>query len=311
MCVTLILGIAFVMGILYNYFGKQLEVELNKEAAYLSTGVDLYGVDYLEKVKEKDSRITYIEADGTVTFDNQADTSEMKNHSDREEVKKALKYGAGSASRLSSTLDEKTVYRALRLENGDVLRVSSTQYSILALVKQMIVPMCWLFLLMMILSGIFASRMSKKVVEPLNTLDLENPEDNQAYEEVEPLLSRIYKQKKQINRQLEQANQQRESFEAITENMQEGLIVIDRYTMVLSANASAKTMFDTDESAVGQSVYSLNRSENFRRVIENVLEGRHQESDFLLKDKEIYISANPSLQNGKTEGAVLLLRENK
>lgn len=169
--------------------------------------------------------------------------------------------------------------------------------------------MCWLLLLMMILSGIFASYMSRKVVEPINKLDLEHPEENQVYEEVEPLLSRIYKQKKQINKQLEQARQQQESFSAITENMQEGLLVIDRYTMVLSANTSAKVMFETDNSAIGQSVYSLDRSEKFRRVIENVLEGRHEESSFFLKDKELHITANPVMQKDKTEGAVLLLRD--
>lgn len=305
--ITLILGLAFILGILYRYFGKQIQVELDKEAVYLSEGVELDGVSYLEKIADKNSRLTYIDTDGTVIFDSKTDAASMENHSDREEVKEASKYGKGNSVRMSDTLGEKTIYHAVRLSDGTILRVSSTQYTALALVGELVLPMCWIVLLMLILSGVFASRISKKIVEPVNNLDLEHPEDNQIYEEVAPLLSRIYKQNRQIKSQLEVAKQQQEEFSLITENMQEGLIVIDRYTMILSANTSAWNLFQADKDESGQSVYNLNRSEDFRKVIENVLEGGHEEIILKIDNNDIQLTANPVVRDGSVEGAVLLL----
>lgn len=159
----------------------------------------------------------------------------MKNHSDRTEFQKAEKYGAGESSRYSDTLSEKTIYYALRLKDGTVLRVSGTQDSVLALVENLIFPLCGLLCLMLILSGIMASAISKRIVKPINELDLESPEENRIYEELSPLLSKIHRQNREIQNQLELAKQQQEEFALITENMQEGLIVIDKYTMILSA----------------------------------------------------------------------------
>lgn len=305
--VIMALGLAFVLGILYKYFGNQIGAELDKEASYLSVGVEQSGVDYLYSFDADDSRITYIDPEGNVLYDNKADISSMENHSDREEIVRAIKYGKGSSVRLSGTLSEKTVYHARRLQDGSVLRVSSTQYSVLALVGQMILPMCWILLFMMILSGIFSARISKKIVDPVNNLDLEHPEDNEIYEEVEPLLSRIYKQKREICGQLEAARQQQEEFSVITENMQEGLIVIDRHTMLLSANTSAWKMFKTEKERLGESVYCLNRSEEFLKVIGNVLQGEHQDVILKLDGSDVQMIANPVFRDGTAQGAVLLL----
>jgi len=173
---VLAVGLAAVMGILYRNFDGQMRKELSKEAAYLAYGVEQQGVDYLKNIKDKSARITYIDQDGTVLFDNEADVSEMKNHSDRTEFQKAEKYGAGESSRYSDTLSEKTIYYALRLKDDTVLRVSGTQDSVLALVENLIFPLCGLLCLMLILSGIMASVISKRIVKPINELDLESPE---------------------------------------------------------------------------------------------------------------------------------------
>jgi len=303
---TLVLGLAFVMGILYNYFGKQINTELRKEAAYLAEGVELKGTEYLENITSPESRITYIDEGGTVLYDSEAAESSMENHSHREEVMEALQNGSGHAVRMSGTLSEKTIYHAVRLENGNVLRVSSTQYSILKLVLELVQPVLWILLLMLVLAGVFASRLSKKVVEPLNDLDLEHPEQNQIYPEVEPLLSKIYKQKRQITSQLESAKQQQEEFAIITENMQEGLLVIDSHTMVLSVNSSVSRLFQVQEIALGESVYSLNRSEQFRKVVEDVLEGRHSSEVVFLDGNAIAMTANPVFRDKEIQGAVLL-----
>ena len=304
---VLAVGLAAVMGILYRNFDGQMRKELSKEAAYLAYGVEQQGLDYLKNIKDKSARITYIDQDGTVLFDNEADVSEMKNHSDRTEFQKAEKYGAGESSRYSDTLSEKTIYYALRLKDGTVLRVSSTQDSVLALVENLIFPLCGLLCLMLILSGIMASAISKRIVKPINELDLESPKENQMYEELSPLLSKIYRQNREIQNQLELAKQQQEEFALITENMQEGLIVIDKYTMILSANSSAWNLFHMDRVCQGESVYCLDREEEFRHAIEQVLSGEHTELVLKLNGSDIQLIANPVIRDKKTEGAVVLL----
>lgn len=304
---VLAVGLAAVMGILYSNFDGQMRKELSKEAAYLAYGVEQQGVDYLKNIKDKSARITYIDQDGTVLFDNEADVSEMKNHSDRTEFQKAEKYGAGESSRYSDTLSEKTIYYALRLKDGTVLRVSGTQDSVLALVENLIFSLCGLLCLMLILSGIMASAISKRIVKPINELDLESPEENRIYEELSPLLSKIHRQNREIQNQLELAKQQQEEFALITENMQEGLIVIDKYTMILSANSSAWNLFHMDRGCQGESVYCLDREEEFRHAIEQVLSGEHTELVLKLNGSDIQLIANPVIRDKKTEGAVVLL----
>ena len=304
---VLAVGLAAVMGILYSNFDGQMRKELSKEAAYLTYGVEQQGVEYLKNIKDKSARITSIDQDGTVLFDNEADVSEMKNHSDRTEFQKAEKYGAGESSRYSDTLSEKTIYYALRLKDGTVLRVSGTQDSVLALVENLIFPLCGLLCLMLILSGIMASAISKRIVKPINELDLESPKENQIYEELSPLLSKIHRQNREIQNQLELAKQQQEEFSLITENMQEGLIVIDKYTMILSANSSAWNLFHMDRVRQGESVYCLDREEEFRHAIEQVLSGEHTELVLKLNGSDIQLIANPVIRDKKTEGAVVLL----
>ena len=303
----LILGSALVMGILYRYFGKQLDGELEKEASYLAYGVEQSGVNYLEHLKQKDARMTYIDASGNVLYDSQADISSMENHSDRKEFEEAVQKGHGYAERMSSTLSEKTVYYARKLTDGTVLRVAAVHSSILALMLQLLPSVIGVAIVMLILAGIAAARISAKIVKPINTLDLDHPEDNQIYEEVGPLLSRIHKQNYQIQMQLETARRNQEEFQIITENMQEGLLVIDAYTMILSGNSSVWRMFQLREPKTGDSVYSLDRNEDFRKVVEDVLKGQHGSAMLQLDGEYVQLIANPVSRDGKVVGAVLLL----
>ena len=303
----LILGSALVMGILYRYFGKQLDGELEKEASYLVYGVEQNGVNYLEHLKQKDARMTYIDASGNVLYDSQADISSMENHSDRKEFEEAVQKGHGYAERMSSTLSEKTVYYARKLTDGTVLRVAAVHSSILALMLQLLPSVIGVAIVMLILAGIAAARISAKIVKPINTLDLDHPEDNQIYEEVGPLLSRIHKQNYQIQMQLETARRNQEEFQIITENMQEGLLVIDAYTMILSGNSSVWRMFQLREPKTGDSVYSLDRNEDFRKVVEDVLKGQHGSAMLQLDGEYVQLIANPVSRDDRVVGAVLLL----
>ena len=304
---VLICGIALAMAILYQYFGKEMNMELKKEASYLAYGVELQGTEYLQKIKNSDARITYIDKDGTVLYDNQADALKMENHSNREEFQKAQESGSGFSDRISDTLSERTVYYALRLSDASVLRVASTQSSVLALTLQLLPPFLGIMIIMIIFAGLISSKSARRLVEPINALNLDQPEQNDGYEEIGPLLSRIYKQKCQISAQLENARRNQEEFTIITENMQEGLLVIDAYTMILSGNSSVWKLFQMKEPKTGESVYSLDRNEDFRKVIEHVLAGQHGSALLKLDGEFVQMIANPVFRETKVVGAVLLL----
>ena len=305
--VILVFGITLVMAALYQYLGKEIDSELEKEGEYLSYGVEADGVTYLEQIKNSDARITYIAQAGTVLYDSQADISKMKNHSDRKEFQEAQKHGNGYAERISDTLAEKTVYYAIRLSDDSVLRVSNTRASVLALVLRLVPSLIVILFILLILAGIISSRMAKKIVEPINQLDLDYPEENEGYEEIGPLLSKIHKQNRQISVQLENARRNQEEFAIITENMQEGLLVIDAYTMILSGNSSVWRMFQMKEPKTGQSVYSLDRNEDFRKVIEYALKGQHGSALLNLDGEFVQMIANPVFREERVVGAVLLL----
>ena len=305
--IVLIIGMACVLGVLYRHFGGQIINELKKEVEYLSYGVELKGKDYLENVNEQDSRITYIDDAGNVLYDSMADEEAMENHKDREEFLEAEETGVGQAERISDTLSERTLYYAVRLSDNSVLRVSSTQDSVLALTVQLIPPALGILTVLIILACFFASRIASRIVEPLNSLDLEHPEENLVYEEVAPLLSKIHKQNGQIRLQIEEARRNQEEFRIITENMQEGLLVIDAYTMILSGNSSVWKMFQVWEPKIGESVYSLDRTEDFRKVIEKVLKGEHGSALLHVDNEFIHLIANPVTRDGSTVGAVLVL----
>ncbi|MGN0399221.1 MAG: ATP-binding protein [Blautia sp.] len=302
-----IVGLAFLMGILYHFFGNQLEKELKAEAAYLAVAVEKDGEASLEKLPLEAARVTLIDSDGTVLFDNKTDAENMENHGDRKEVKAAMETGTGKAVRQSDTLMEKTIYYARKLSNGQILRVSSNQYTVAAILKELLLPMIYVVLLMVVMGAVFASRLTKRIVEPLNEVDFDNPEQAEIYDEISPLLTKINKQQKTIRKQLADARRQQEEFSIITENMSEGLLVIDAQTDLLSCNSSALTLLAASGMQKQQSVLSLNRSEPFRQAVDTVLAGNHGETVLRIGDNYCQVTGNPVFSDGAVTGGVLLL----
>ena len=304
---VLVIGLGFIMGILYHYFGSQIEKELKSETAYLAISVENMGLSALDKLPAESARVTLIDEDGTVLFDNKADAAGMENHADRQEMTAAQFKGTGKATRQSDTLAEKTIYYAKQLTNGQILRVSSTQYTVAALIGELVQPMLYVLLMMVVLSALFAARISKKIVSPINDLDLEEPERTEAYDEISPLLTKINKQQRTIRKQLADARRQQQEFSIITENMSEGLLVIDAQTDLLSYNSSALRLLDAAETQAHTSVLSLNRSEPFQQAVDAVLSGRHTSSNLQIGDSFCQVIANPVLRDKEVTGAVLLL----
>lgn len=305
--VVLLASTGLTLGVLYNHFGNQLEKELRTEAEYLAIAVEKEGMKAFDSLPADAQRITYVDTDGTVLFDNAAEADQMENHKEREEIEEAMEKGRGSAVRTSDTLSRKTLYFALRLEDGTVLRVSSEQYNVPGLIGGMVQPMLLILLLMLIISGFLASRLAKHIVNPLNGLDLDHPQENQTYDEIAPLLTKISRQQNSLQREIADAKRQQEEFSIITENMEEGFLVIDSHTEVLSYNSSALRLLGAEEKQARQSVLALNRSEAFQDTVERVLSGQHVISNQEFQGISCQVAANPVFQDGRVTGAVILI----
>lgn len=304
--VVFLAGLALVVGALYNYFSAQQAEQLRVESRLAAQGVELNGKAYFDDIDEGDIRITWIAADGTVICDTDADADMMENHSQREEFREAMQYGFGEGTRVSSTLSEKTVYYAVRLADGTVLRMSESHYTLPALIMGMIQPLVFILVLAMLLSAWLASRLAKRIVGPLNAIDLDNPLENDAYDELSPLLTRLERQQRQISEQLGELNRRREEFAAITDSMSEGLILLDSAGTVMSVNPSAQRIFGADETSEGRDMLTIDRSSEVRAVLEKCAAGKRAETYISRGEREYMLTASPVVTDGEKRGTVLL-----
>ena len=296
----------FILGILYRHFTTIEEEQLGAQLGFVVTGVENGGVDYLKSLTEKKYRITWVEPDGTVKFDNKIDASKMENHVNREEIKESLKFGRGECTRYSSTLTQRTIYYAKKINDDSVIRISISQETVLKLLFSMISPMAITILLAVILSSLLARGVSKKVVEPLNNLDLNKPLQNDAYGEIAPLLRHIEHQHRQIDEQVLELRQKKDEFQATIENMDEGLILLDAKNSIISINPAAKKIFGTTDECLGKDFLTVERNTSVGNTIKEAME--KGKAEIILKryglDYQLGISKIESA--GKTLGAVLL-----
>lgn len=260
-------GIVLIMSFFYNYFSNVQKSELKTELFLASEAVEKSGVSYLENLDIDDCRLTLIDSDGSILFDNQSDSNNMENHIEREEIQKAFENGYGESERYSATLTEKTIYCAHKLSDNSVLRISVSQYTILTIFLGIIRPIIIIFIVAMVISFILASRLSKRIIAPLNSLDLDNPLENDSYDELSPLLSRIAHQQKKIQNQRNELNQRKNEFLAITSNMNEGLILLDRNRKILSLNTSAESFLMSKTESVGKAFIEIERERNIIEAV--------------------------------------------
>jgi len=293
----------------YNDFFEGIKQEVMAEAAYIHTGYKLAGEDYLEALDYRSGhRLTVISPDGTVLYDSAESPEWMDNHLDRPEVQGALSDGTGESTRYSDTIREQTYYCAVLLDDGSVLRMSSTTASILAYYDQLFWMVALIAVLVFLASSFIASFLTRRIVRPINSMDLEHPENNEAYDELVPLLKRIKEQRNQINNQIRELDRGRQEFAAITENMSEGFLVIDRNGTVLSNNRSAMDLLGVQTiPAMGNNILALNRSEVFRGVAQKALSGITNEQVVSLSGRQCQIFANPVMEDDTVQGVVLLL----
>ena len=270
--VVLLCSLGVILGVLYNHFSTVQLEQLKNELNLAVTGTEVSGTDFLERLEPENFRLTWIDTDGAVIFDTQVDQSSMENHANRQEIQGALRYGTGSAVRTSQTLTEQTYYEARRLSDGTVLRISASQASVLSLLLGILGPIALIAALAICLSALLAGKMARKIVEPLNSLNLEEPLKNDAYEEVSPLLHRIQRQHNQIREQMAALRRKTDEFEQITGSMQEGLVLLSSEGNILSINPAAKAIFAPGDDCLGKNFLAIDRSAAMRRGVNDALD---------------------------------------
>lgn len=310
---VLLASLVIIMGCLYGYYRDVQEKQLRDELRLASYGVEADGLDYLERLASPyrfpstaDFRLTWIAPGGEVLFDTHVPAVEMENHADRAEVREALAEGESGGVRYSETLTERTLYCAQRLADGTVLRISISQLTVFALAMGMLQPTLLTAIIAVILSALLAHRMTKSIVAPLNRLDLDRPLENDAYEELSPLLGRIHQQHRQIEEQLRELQRKTEEFEQITKNMSEGLVLLDRKGTILSINPAARTIFHADGSCIGQDFLVVDRGHEINLAIQTAREKGHSEIRVMRNNREVQFDISQITANDIAAGTVLL-----
>lgn len=306
-CFVLITTIIIIVGVMYNFYGEEMMKELKSELNSISSGVELNGTDYLDSLeKNSRGRITWINNDGTVKYDTDAVTDKMENHLNREEFKEALEHGTGESIRNSYTLSEKTMYCSKLLSDGSVIRVSTNQYTVWILLLNMMQPLAIVIIISLVLSYSIAFFASKKIVMPINELDLKNIEAVSTYEEIEPLVHRISHQNRVIREQINELKRTQAEFSTITGNMKEGLIIFDTKGKILSYNKSALKLLNI-QNIQDKYLKDLGVDEQFSESIKLALDGIHTNESVSSGDRYLNIYCNPVDVDGKVKGAVAVL----
>ncbi len=304
--IVLILSFAVVTDVLYSHFTTVSVTQLKGELTLASNGVELSGIDYLNAVSDSRYRLTWVSKDGTVLYDSNSDETAMDNHLEREEIKEAFETGVGSASRHSNTLGENTLYEAVLLEDGTVLRISVNRAAVWMLVLGMLPPLFGILLVSIIVAFVLADRMSKSIVKPLLSLDLEHPADNNTYEELAPVLTEIRRQHRQIKEQMTELAETNNEFSQIISSMSEGLVLLNKQGLVIAMNRSARNIFGVKGEIEGIDFLTLERSPELSHAIDTVRFDAHAEAVLNKNGREYQFNVSRIESDGYTVGTLIL-----
>lgn len=305
---VLVLCCGLFLGVLFQHYEKQAFSQLRTEANYIAHGMELSGESYLNTLRS-DARVTWVDADGTVRYDSAADPAAMQNHLNRKEIAEALRNGEGDGSHFSETLMERTLYYAVRLDDGTVLRVSCTQKTVMAMLLMMMPPLLGVAAAVLLICMLMAFRLARHIVDPINRIDLDHPVVEETYGELEPLVKRIQEQNRTIRRQMDELSQRQREFSALTDNMSEGFLLVDYKTNVLSANHSALRMLGDGKA---EEIANLRRDNCLPQVlttVEAALAGVRTETVQEIGGISWQVIANPVVSSGQVAGVAVLLMD--
>lgn len=305
--VSVIITAVMISLVIYRKNYNEMKSMIRAEAEYISQAIDTEDINYLESVKNvTPSRITWIDSNGNVIYDSAGEN--LSNHSDRPEIIDAVKNGSGESSRLSETFSEQTYYYAVKLTNGTILRMSDTTSSIYHDIFSALPYTVIVIAIIIILAIIVSNNETEKIIKPINELDLDNPSNNLKYDELAPLLRRIEKQNSDIEKYISELKTKQVEFETVTENMSEGLIIINQKSTILSCNKSAIAILGGGEyNYISKSVFDLNHSKNFVDAVENAVVGKHDETALTINNRSYMVITNPVKHFDKISGAVIII----
>jgi len=305
---VLSVSVALILWALYGRFSASLNAELVQQADLIAAGVEAAGAGYLEDI-ELENRVTLVGRDGTVLFDSRASAGEMENHAGREEIRQALETGRGQAVRQSATISTRTVYVALRLNDGTVLRIAEAQSTAAATLMELVPILALILCAALVLSLLLAFRLSRRIVTPILSIDLERPERCRTYDELTPLLTRLTRQNDTIRRQMDELRRQQEEFNDLTEHMSEGIVVMDREGKLLSCSTAARQLLGLPGDAAPETAFELDGEGEFRRVVERALTGGTAQTVLERGSRSIQVMADGILRAGEAGGGVLVLMD--
>ena len=305
--VVFICSLALIMELLYNYFSLVHLNQMKELAGVIAHGVEINGNRYFDNIDFDNCRITWIQSDGEVLYDNEANADYMDNHLEREEVREAMATGVGDSTRYSSTLTERYIYVAVSLDDGSVIRIADTQYSVLTLLLSSMQPILIVLVIGLGLSFYLAWNLSKRIVKPLNEMNLDHPDEKLVYEELAPLVKRLNAQQRQISMQRSDLQRKRDEFEAATGHMSEGIILLDETGSILSINTSARKIMGATPYCVGKDILLINNTYDLQDILQHVRNGEHVEKPFSTDMGSYQINASPIFTKDKVTGTVLLL----
>lgn len=298
-------SVILIMGVLHAYFSDVQQEQLKMQTNLAAQGVMHEGMDYFRNLEVSDYRMTWIDSRGTVLYDSQSDSAGMENHLEREEVKEALDTGYGESRRYSATLMERFLYAARKLPDGTVLRLSILQNSILTLLLGMVQPICIVFAAALLLSVALAVRLSGKIVQPFNEIDLDDPLSNEGYDELAPFLRRIASQQRQLARQRDALEQKENELHTIIGSMNEGMILLNEKGKIVSMNPAARRLLGASWESVGLDLLSVSRNLDLQEILEKTLRGEGCERVIELQGERYQIDASPICQEDVVKGAAL------
>lgn len=305
--VVLLLALSIAIGFLGSYFNNVQQRQLQAQLHLAAIGTQQQGLDYLQHIESDTFRLTWVASDGTVLYDTQADEGSMENHGDREEIREALQTGSGIGSRRSDTLTEKNVYVATLLSDGTVLRISTLSATEATFLLGLLQPVCVIIAIAIGLSAFLSHSMAKRIVGPLNRLDLDHPLENEAYEEITPLLKRINQQHLQISAHMQTLQRKTDEFRQITENLREAMILLDKDGLILSINPAAKRIFHTGDFCTGKNFLTIDPDGQLRNAINTAYTNNSSEIR-IERDGCIYLLTVDRITSaGNTIGVAILV----
>jgi two-component system phosphate regulon sensor histidine kinase PhoR len=308
--ITIILTAAAFSVLLYQQLENDMERELKNQMALVMTGYGESGIVYLQEIRGEDrnSRITLIAPSGKVLYDNRAVPSEMENHKDRLEVKAAFETGKGEGVRNSDTLGSQFFYLAQKTDDGKVLRLSIRTDSIRTSMGESVIFLVGILLLIGVLAMMFSRMQTRRIIQPINDIDLEHPEGEKLYEELFPLVSRIHNLNQSIQDKMRELSARTDNFNRITSHMEEGLIILDRAGKIITINRSAARFFEVEEDNLPGKHFSVaNRNLKLLESVEKALKGQHQEEIIEDRDRQYQLRATPVFQEEEVSGGILML----